>query len=93
MNISTNLALALALIGLGTVSAAAQTTVTVGSGLVSLPVGVAVDSSGNVSVADLRNGAVKEILLAPPPVPVPTVGFWGLLLASTGYRMTRRRQA
>jgi DNA-binding beta-propeller fold protein YncE len=66
--------LAIILIGstTGSFPADAQTIRTLGSGF-NYPAGVAVDSSGNVFVADTSNNAVKEIL-APAYTTVNTRG-------------------
>jgi NHL repeat len=60
--------------GLGPqVTFAPGTQSTLGSGF-SFPIGVAVDGSGNVFVADSNNGAVKEILVAGGYTTVNTLG-------------------
>lgn len=60
------------------VPAAAQTVVTLGSGFTA-PSGVAVDSSGNVFVADQNDNAVKEILAGD--------AFVGIDLRGGGYNL------
>ena len=66
------------------------TVLTLGSGF-SFPLGVAVDGSGDVYVADDGNNTVKEIVLFVPP-PVPALGAAGLLLlAAAGWAAAWRR--
>ena len=74
------LALALAFVS-GTVSpcVGAQTILTIGSGNFSFPGGVAVDTAGNVFVADFGNSAIKEVLAVGGSIPPgdPTVNTLG----------------
>ncbi|MEO7064301.1 MAG: hypothetical protein ABI082_11095, partial [Dokdonella sp.] len=67
------LAFAIALITTGSLAAHAQTIVNLGSGF-NQPYGVAVDSRGNVFVADTGNNAVKEILAVGGYTTVNTLG-------------------
>ena len=66
---------------------------TLGSGFYN-PTSVAVDSAGNVYVADTYNYAVKKLSF-PPVTPVPTLSGWamivlGLLLAGLALIQFRR---
>ncbi|MEI9985061.1 MAG: hypothetical protein WDN69_18830 [Aliidongia sp.] len=62
-----------ALLALMAPSAQAQTIIGIGGNSFNQPVGVAVDSSGNVFVADYQGGVVREIV-APAYTTVKTVG-------------------
>jgi sugar lactone lactonase YvrE len=74
MAIRSRLLVALFLLCCGAGTAAAQTVVTIGSGF-NQPSGVAVDTSGNLFIADTGNNAIKEILAADSyTTPATTLG-------------------